>query len=93
MQDNGLIAVIVGISHKKAKILVGPEVITKAFIDDDSQIKERIKQIANDEIENIIVNHGSFADIKNVIREKVTNYVYHKTERMPLVIPVVMDEN
>ena len=93
MQDNGLIAVIVGISHKNGKILVGPKVITKAFIDDDSQIKERIKQIANEEIENIIANHGSFADIKNIIKEKVSRYVYVKTERMPLVIPVVMDEN
>ena len=92
MQDDGLIAVIVGISHKKGKIIVPPRVITRAFIGNDDKMDERIKQIVDVELEKIITNHGSFADIKNVIKSKIAAYVFQKTERRPLIIPVVMDE-
>lgn len=92
MQDDGLISVIIGISMKKGKVIVPPIVITKAFIDDDQHMSERIAQITKEELDKIVANHGSFADIKNVIRTEVAHYVYRKTERRPLIIPVVMDE-
>ena len=53
---------------------------------------ERIKQITEEELDKIVANHGSFADIKNVIRTQVARYVFRKTERKPLIVPVVMDE-
>ena len=92
MQDDGIISVIVGISHKQDKIVIPPVVITRAFMADDRHISERIAQITTEELEKIITNHGSFADIKNVIKTQVSRYVYSKTERKPLIIPVVMDE-
>ena len=92
LQDNGMIAVIFGISHKRGKIIVPPMVITKAFIENDTKMSERIKQITTEELEKIIANHGSFADIKNVIKTQIAAYVYRKTERRPLIVPVVMDE-
>ncbi len=93
MQDNGLIAIIVGISHKKGKVVVEPKVITRAFMEDDGIIKERIKQIATEEINKIFENNGTFADIKTNLKTTISHYVYRKTERLPLIIPVVMDEN
>ena len=92
MQDDGMIAVIFGISHKRGKLIVPPMVITKAFIANDTKMGERIKQITTEELEKIIANHGSFADIKNVIKTQIAAYVYRKTERRPLIVPVVMDE-
>ena len=92
MQDDGIISVIVGVSVKKGQIIVPPIVITRAFINDDAHMVERIKQITEEELNKIVVNHGSFADIKNVIRTQVARYVYRKTERKPLIVPVVMDE-
>ncbi len=91
MQEYGLVSIIVGISHKRNKIIVPPIVVTKAFTE-DKQISERVKQIAEQEIENIIANHGSFSEIKNVIKTQVSRYILRKTERKPLVVPVVMDE-
>lgn len=92
LHDDGMIAIIFGISHKKGKILVPPQVITQAFISSDEKINERIKQITTEELEKIVANHGSFADIKNVIKTQVASYVFRKTERRPLIVPVVMDE-
>ena len=92
LQDDGLIAVTVGISSKKGKILVDPVVVTKAFISDSTNINERIAQITKEALVNIMPGKPSFNEIKTVIKNEVTRYVYRKTERKPLVVPVVMDE-
>ena len=92
MQADGVIAVIFGISHKKGKILVPPMVMIKAFMANDPSLSSRIQQITTEELEKVIANHGSFADIKNVIKTQIAAYVYRKTEMRPLIVPVVMDE-
>ncbi len=92
IQENGLIIVTIGISRKKSKLVVPPMVITKAFIDDDTTLSERIKQITVEVVEKIFENNASFAELKADIKNEVSKYIYRKTERMPLVIPVVMDE-
>lgn len=92
MQADGVIAVIFGISHKKGKILVPPMVMIKAFMANDPSLSSRIQQITTEELEKVIANQGSFADIKNVIKTQIAAYVYRKTEMRPLIVPVVMDE-
>ena len=92
LQDDGLISVIVGISYQKKKIIVPPMVMTKAFSLKSELFEDRIIQIVNEELEKIFANQGSFADIKNAIRTQVARYVFQKTERKPLIVPVVMDE-
>lgn len=92
MQDNGLIVVTIGISSKKNKIIIPPRIITKAFINDDKIFVDRIGQIVTIILEKLMANRTSFAEIKNVIKFEVGRYVYQKTGREPLVVPVVMDE-
>ena len=92
LQDDGLISVIIGISSKKGKVIVPPQIITRAFSSDEAMIK-RINQIANDTLENIMANRPSFNEIKTVIKTEIANYVYLKTKRKPLIVPVIMDEN
>ena len=92
IQTNGLIIVTIGISHKKSKLIVPPMVMTKAFTDDESTLDERIKQITTEVVEKMFENKASFGELKTNIKNEVSRYIYQKTERMPLVIPVVMDE-
>lgn len=92
MQSNGIITIIVGISSKKNKIIVPPKVFTKAFASDDRAIVERITQISSEILSKLMESHTSFGEIKNRIKIEVGRYVYRKTEREPLIVPVVMDE-
>lgn len=92
MQDNGIITIVVGISSKKNKIIVPPKVITRAFVTDDKTFVDRVTQIVNEILEKLMSSQTSFAEIKNHIKFEVGRYAYRKTEREPLVIPVVMDE-
>ena len=93
MKTHGMISVIVGIDSKKGKIVVNPKCITKAFSSNDEHITRRIEEITTKALLILMEEKTTFANIKGTIKKVVETYVYRKTERKPLVIPVVMDTN
>lgn len=91
LQEDGLIAVIVAIDSGASKLVGTPEVVTRGFFSSNSEIERNIVEIVTAGLQKKLSEKVTFADIKNEIRQSVANYVYFKSERKPLVIPVVMD--
>ena len=91
LQQDGLVAVVVAIDSKKSKLVGKPEIITRGFMSNNPEINQNISEIVELSLQKKLSEKVTFADIKNDIRGSVANYVYFKSERKPLVIPVVMD--
>lgn len=93
LKNDGMISIIVGIDSKKNKILTNPVVITKGFTFDDKKISKEIQQLVENKLNIIINDTKSFSEIKLFIKNLVTNYVFKRSERKPMIIPVIMDKN
>lgn len=91
LQEDGLVAVIVAIDSSASKLVGTPEVVTRGFVSGNPEIEKNIVEIVTTSLQKKLSEKVTFADIKNEIRQSVANYVYFKSERKPLVIPVVMD--
>ncbi len=91
LQEDGLVAVIVTIDSGASKLVGTPEVVTRGFVSGTPEIEKNIVEIVTSSLQKKLSEKVTFADIKNEIRQSVANYVYFKSERKPLVIPVVMD--
>ena len=91
LQEDGLVAVVVAIDSKESKLVGKPEIITRGFVNNNSEMNANIAEIVELSLKKKLEEKVTFADIKNEIRRSVANYVYFKSERKPLVIPVVMD--
>lgn len=91
MHNDGMISIVVGINSKTGKIIVPVKCITKAFISDDAHIVRRIEEIVTTSLEELMQKKTNFSGIKNTIKKVVETYVMRKTERKPLIVPVVMD--
>ena len=93
MEKDGMIAVAVTINSKTSKIIVSPKCITKAFSDKDEKMCRKIEEISFNVLKELMESKPNFATIKSSLKRNIEQYVQMKTERKPLVIPVVMDEN
>ena len=93
MRGDGMISIAVAINSKSSKIIVPPKCITRAFTADDNNIVKKIEDLANKTLTELMETKPNFATIKSTLKRTVEVYVERKTERKPLVIPVVMDEN
>ena len=91
MKNNGLVAVIVGIDSKKHSIIVPAKIITRAFSDDDGSLVSDVTLLVNRALEKLMNENTSFNDIKITIKKLVSTYIERRTERYPMVVPVVMD--
>ena len=91
LQEDGLVAVVVAIDSNKSVLVGQPEIVTRGFVNNNSEMNKNIAEIVTLSLNKKLAEKVTFADIKNEIRRSVANYVYFKSERKPLVIPVVMD--
>ena len=92
LKQDGLIAVIVGINSKTGEIIVPPNVITKAFSNDDETLVSDIEQLTTKILEKLMAEKTTFNEIKTNIKELISRFVSRRTERSPMIVPVVMDQ-
>ena len=93
LSDSGLVAVIVSIDSRYNKVLCKPTIVTRGFV----FIKE--SQTLLDEAENVVYAalqekmkaKTNFSVIKNTIRSSLEPFLFLKTNRNPMVIPVILN--
>ncbi len=93
LKEEGLISIIIGIDSKKGKILTKPVVISKGFTFNEKKITIEIEQLISNKLTLFINNKVTFNEIKSFIKTVVGQYIYKKSERNPVIVPVVMDIN
>lgn len=94
LSQDGLIIVVIAMDGKTGQILAGPDIISRGFVyvreseDLMDSIKRQIcKDISNMENEGI----KDWATIKARVRDTLHDYVYSKTKRNPMIIPIISE--
>lgn len=93
LSEEGLVITMVTLDEQR-NIICGPEVLSRGFI----YMKESEELIL--QIKDIVVNVICMTDksvdlltVKNTIRERIKNFIYQKTQRRPMIMPVIMMPN
>ncbi|MDK2584983.1 ribonuclease J [Romboutsia sedimentorum] len=94
LSEDGLMIVVVTISKEDGKVLAGPDIISRGFVyvreseDLMDGAKNIIKQVLKEcEDRNI----KEWAYLKNNIKENLKEYLYQKTKRNPMILPIIME--
>lgn len=96
LSDDGIFIAVVTIDRRKKKIIAQPQVTSRGFV----YIKAN-QQLMRDSIElikktiNNNFEHKKFdwTEIKQDVRNDLEKFLYRKTNRRPVVLPVVMEVN
>lgn len=94
LSQDGLIIVVIAMDDKTGKVMAGPDVISRGFVyvreSEDLMVGMR-KEILKD-IEKIQESGiKDWSTIKNTIRDTVHDFVFSKTRRNPMIIPIIME--
>ena len=93
LADNGLVAVIIAIDSKINKILMRPVIVSRGFVfikDSQGLIKEA-GFIVNASLQERMKEKTTFSELKNCVRSTLEPFLYRKTHRNPIVIPVIIN--
>ena len=93
LAEDGMLVVIATISGKTAKILQNPDIISRGFVflKDNRKLIEDIRH----KVKKIIITSdpATWADtdlIRNNLRDKIGQFVFTKTGKRPMFLPVVI---
>lgn len=90
MAEDGLVSVMLTIDRKNGNLISSPDIITRGFI--YMRDNEQLMNDFRNELKRVVAQRYKRVDLdrfKQELREHVTFYLYEKTQRSPIVIPVV----
>lgn len=95
MAQDGMFVIIITLDRRTGKLLNTPDIISRGFIymkGSDDLIRE-----VKHEVRKLVESKGkeklepNWAYLRNVIRDEIGEYLYQRTERRPMILPVVIE--
>lgn len=93
MANDGIVIVIANIDSNHKKLLLNPNITTRGFVlvNDNLELLKELEMISKNAINSKLKGHLNYTDIKNEVTNQLANYIYEKTGRKPIILPVIMD--
>jgi ribonuclease J len=94
LAEDGILTVVVTIEKEARSVLAGPDIITRGFVyvkESESLIHET-RDLVRKELERCL-GEGitEWVVIKSSIKNAVGRFLYEKTKRRPLILPIIME--
>ncbi len=94
LAQDGLLVVVMTISKDEGTLLAMPELISRGFVyvKENDAIMEDVKKIIVSHLEKVRMKKSTeMATIKADLRNELRKFLYEKTKRSPMILPVVVE--
>ena len=94
LSSDGLFIVVVKLSKETGELLSTPDIISRGFVymRESEDLIEESRKIITDTVEKCYNNKtADWTTIKNMIRKDMSKYLYNKTKRSPMILPVIIE--
>ncbi|WP_408633668.1 ribonuclease J [Natronincola ferrireducens] len=94
LAEDGLMVVVVTITREGGKVAAGPDIISRGFVyvRESEDLIDEAKQIVRGALEHCEQqNIKEWSILKSSIRDALKDFLYAKTKRRPMILPVIME--
>ena len=94
LAEDGMIVVVVSMSGEDGSLVSGPDIITRGFVyvKESEGLMEELRSVAMNALEHTRGDSRTdWAAIKSEMKSELSNYLYKKTKRNPMILPVIME--
>ena len=93
LSQDGLIIVVVTISHEDGKMVSRPDVISRGFVyvREAERLIDGVKNVAAESMESCLSSGRAvdWATLKSSLKNSVARYIYEQTKRNPMILPII----
>ena len=94
LSQDGILTVVVTLSKDNKTIVAGPDIISRGFVyvrESEGLIDEAREIVRNTLLECEEKNITDWATLKSNVRDELRSYLYEKTKRKPMILPIIME--
>ena len=94
LSQDGLIVIVLTMDSSTGEVIAGPDVISRGFVyvRESENLMDDVKSVVRHEIKKCEEKGiRDWSTIKSTTRENLRDYIFAKTKRNPMIIPIVME--
>ncbi len=94
LSQDGLIIVVMSMDSATGEIVAGPDVISRGFVyvRESENLMEDVKKMLREEVHKLEENGvRDWATIKSKLKDSLRDYIFAKTKRNPMILPIIME--
>ena len=94
LAEDGMIVVVTSMSGENGAVVSGPDIITRGFVyvKESEELMEELRRVAVEALARCERTHTTdWASIKAEIKNDLSGFLYKKTKRNPMILPVIME--
>ena len=94
LSQDGLIIIVMGMNSSTGEIVSGPDVISRGFVyvRESENLMEQVKDYIREELRKLEYHHVTdWTTIKSTLRDDVRDFVFVKTKRNPMILPIILE--
>ena len=94
LSESGLIIAVATVSMREGILMSGPEIISRGFVyvRENEELISGAKDVCQRAIIDALNSHiDDWAELKNIMKNALTKYIFAKTKRKPVILPILMD--
>ena len=94
LAEDGIIVVTVSIDGVTREVVSGPDIVSRGFVyvKESDELMAQLDRIVCNVLENCyVLGVKDWNTIKTRIKDNVAKFLYNKTHRSPMVLPIIME--
>lgn len=96
LAQDGLIVVVATLDEQTKQLLSGPDIVSRGFVyvRESESLMDEARAVASAAILDSLRDSAAYIDrtaLKRRVKDDMTRFLYTKTKRKPMILPVIMD--
>ena len=92
--ENGIIIVVLTLEKYSGQLVAGPDIVTRGFVyvREAEELLDEARAIVSDSVQTCMdKNITDWSKIKNIIKDDLSEYLWKKIKRNPVILPIIME--
>ena len=94
LAQNGIIIVVLTLEKHSNMLLSGPDIVSRGFVyvRESEDLMEEAQAIVDQAVADCLERHVSdWGKIKNIIRDSLSDFLWKRIKRNPMILPIIME--
>ncbi|MDD6207897.1 MAG: ribonuclease J [Clostridiales bacterium] len=94
LSENGLIIVVVTLEKYSNQVLAGPDIVSRGFVyvRESENLMDEAREVVTEAMDKCLDrNVTDWGKIKNVVRDSLSEFIWKRTKRDPMILPIIME--